>query len=60
MDFNTVMSVKVALLAASAPGAGRPAAAVTYNLLGTTVTPPVDSRSRQVFEATIAVRNSLH
>ncbi|HEX3951693.1 MAG TPA: PilW family protein [Steroidobacteraceae bacterium] len=60
VDFNTVMSVKIALLAASAPGAGRAAAAVTYNLLGTTVTPPADSRSRQVFEATIAVRNSLH
>jgi type IV pilus assembly protein PilW len=60
VDFNTVMSVKVALLAASAPGAGRPSRAVTYNLLGTTVTPPVDSRSRQVFEETIAVRNSLH
>jgi type IV pilus assembly protein PilW len=60
VDFNTVMSVKVALLAASAPGAGRVPTAVTYNLLGTTVTPPADSRSRQVFEATIAVRNSLH
>jgi type IV pilus assembly protein PilW len=60
VDFNTVMSVKVALLAASAPGAGRVPTAVTYNLLGTTVTPPADTRSRQVFEATIAVRNSLH
>ncbi|HEY2463519.1 MAG TPA: PilW family protein [Steroidobacteraceae bacterium] len=60
VDFNTVMSVKVALLAASAPVAGRPPSAVTYDLLGTTVTPPVDSRSRQIFEATIAVRNSLH
>jgi type IV pilus assembly protein PilW len=59
-DFNTVMSVKIALLAASPPGAGKPAAVVTYNLLGTTVTPPADSRSRQVFEETIAVRNSLH
>jgi type IV pilus assembly protein PilW len=59
-DFNTVMSVKIAVLAASAPGSGRPSAAVTYNLLGTTVTPPVDTRSRQVFEETIAVRNSLH
>ncbi len=59
-NFNLVMSVKVALLAASAPGAGRPSIAATYNLLGTTVTPPVDSRSRQVFEETIAVRNSLH
>lgn len=60
VDFNTVMSVKVALLSASAPGAGRVSAAVTYNLLGTTVTPPADTRSRQIFEATIAVRNSLH
>jgi type IV pilus assembly protein PilW len=59
-DFNTVMSVKIALLAASAPGAGHVPAAVTYNLLGTTVTPPFDTRTRQVFEATIAVRNSLH
>jgi type IV pilus assembly protein PilW len=58
-DFNTVMSVKVALLAASAPGAGRPAAAATYNLLGTIVTPPNDTRARQVFEETIAVRNAL-
>lgn len=60
VDFNTVMSVKVALLAASAPGVGRAVRAATYNLLGTTVTPPADTRSRQVFEATIAVRNSLH
>ena len=59
-DFNTVMSVKVALLAASPPGAGKPAATVSYNLLGTIVTPPADTRSRQVFEETIAVRNSLH
>ena len=60
VDFNTVMSVKIALLAASPPGAGRAARAVTYNLLGTIVTPPLDSRSRQVFEETIAVRNSLN
>jgi type IV pilus assembly protein PilW len=59
-DFNKVMSVRVALLAASPPGAGHSAAAVTYNLLGTTVTPPVDTRSRQIFQETIAVRNSLN
>ncbi|MDP9010039.1 MAG: PilW family protein [Pseudomonadota bacterium] len=59
-DFNTVMSVKVALLAASAPGsANPPAVARTFNLLGTTVTAPIDRRSRQVFEETIAVRNAL-
>jgi type IV pilus assembly protein PilW len=59
VDFNTVMSVKVALLAASAPGSAHPTGAKTYNLLGTQVTAPNDTRSRQVFEETIAVRNAL-
>lgn len=60
LDFNTVMSVKVAVLAASAPGSAHTGpVALTYNLLGTTVTAPVDTRARQVFEQTIAVRNSL-
>ena len=59
-DFTQVMSVKIALLAASPPGSGtKPAAAVTYNLLGTLVTSPPDNRTRQVFEATIAARNDL-
>jgi type IV pilus assembly protein PilW len=58
-DFNTVMSVKVAVLAASAPGSAKTAVANTYTLLGTTVTAPIDSRARQVFEQTIAVRNAL-
>ena len=58
-DFNTVMSVKVAVLAASAPGSAKLPVAQTYNLLGTQVTAPVDTRARQVFEETIAVRNSL-
>jgi type IV pilus assembly protein PilW len=59
VDFNTVMSVKVALLAASAPGSAHPTGAKTYNLLGTTVTAPNDTRSRQVFQETIALRNAL-
>jgi type IV pilus assembly protein PilW len=58
-DFNTVMSVKVALLAASAPGSVPLTGGKTYNLLGTLVTAPNDTRSRQVFEETIAVRNAL-
>jgi type IV pilus assembly protein PilW len=58
-DFNTVMSVKVALLAASPPGSAKSAVAATYTLLGTTVTAPIDTRERKVFEETIAVRNSL-
>jgi hypothetical protein len=54
------MSVKVAVLAASAQGAlPKPTAAPTYNLLGNIVTAPIDTRSRQVFEMTIGLRNSL-
>jgi type IV pilus assembly protein PilW len=56
-SFNNVMSVKVAVLAASQPGAVRPAAAAPYNLLGTLVTAPQDTRARQVFEITISLRN---
>jgi type IV pilus assembly protein PilW len=58
-NFNTVLSVKVALLAASAPGSRHPTGAVTYNLLGTSVTAPNDTRSRQVFQETIALRDAL-
>jgi type IV pilus assembly protein PilW len=58
-NFNTVLSVKVALLAASAPGSRHPTGAVTYDLLGTAVTAPNDTRSRQVFEETIALRDAL-
>jgi type IV pilus assembly protein PilW len=60
IDFNTVMSVKIAVLAASAPGAAHAGGLpITYSLLGTQVTVPLDTRVRQVFEATVAVRNSL-
>ena len=59
-NFNSVMSVKIAVLAASALGsASIPPAALTYNLLGTSVTAPRDMRARQVFETTVSVRNSL-
>jgi type IV pilus assembly protein PilW len=58
-DFTTVMSVKVALLAAGPLGSARtPAAAPQYNLLGTTVTAPLDTRARQVFEVTITARTT--
>jgi type IV pilus assembly protein PilW len=60
-DFNAVISVKIAVLAASPPGsASPPATASTFTLLGNTVTAPRDSRSRQVFEITIGVRNSAN
>jgi type IV pilus assembly protein PilW len=58
IDFNTVMSVKIAVLAASQPGAvPKPTVAPTYTLLGNTVTAPIDTRSRQVFEITVSTRN---
>ena len=58
IDFNTVMSVKIAVLAASQPGAiSLPAAAPTFQLLGNTVTAPIDTRARQVFEITVSPRN---
>ena len=58
LNFNNVMSVKVAVLAASQLGAVPiPATQQTYNLLGTLVKVPQDSRARQVFEMTIGVRN---
>jgi type IV pilus assembly protein PilW len=58
VDFNSVMSVKIAVLAASQLGAvPKPAVAPTYSLLGNTVTAPIDTRSRQVFEITVSTRN---
>lgn len=58
VDFNSVMSVKIAVLAASQPGAvPKPTVAQTYTLLGNTVTAPIDTRSRQVFEITVSTRN---
>lgn len=58
-DFNNVVSVRIAVLAASPLGsAPMPAAAPTYTLLGNTVQAPRDTRARQVFEITIGVRNT--
>jgi hypothetical protein len=60
-NFNGAISVKVALLAASPPGSNsvpKPAASPMFNLLGATITAPIDTRFRQVFTATIATRNT--
>ncbi|MGB9429800.1 MAG: PilW family protein [Gammaproteobacteria bacterium] len=55
-----VVSVRIALLLRSDTGAVTlPAAATTSNLLGTTITAPLDTRLRQVFVTTIGLRNSL-
>jgi len=63
VDFNQVSSVKVAVLVASPPGqpAVQLATAATvqaFQLLETTVNPPLDNRLRKVLNTTIAVRNA--
>ena len=59
-DFTSVMSVHIALLAAGPIGsASLPTVAKVYNLLGTQVTAPIDTRNRQVFDVTVGVRNLL-
>jgi len=57
----TVYSVEIAVLAASALNAVTPPTAPqSYSLLGTTVTAPIDSRRRQVFTTTVALRDALN
>ena len=63
VDFNQIVSVKVAVLVASPPGVASVQAATaatvqSFSLLNTTVTPPLDSRLRKEFETTIAVRSA--
>lgn len=60
-DFSSVVSLEVAVLVASPSGSvPAPATALTFNLLGTTVTVPKDTRLRRVFEKTIGLRDALH
>jgi type IV pilus assembly protein PilW len=57
-DFNSVIDVKIGLLVAGPLGSSaKPSAQPTFNLLGTTVKAPVDTRMRRVFTSTIALRN---
>ena len=59
-EWNSVVSVRVALLVRSDLNAVlKPTAAPQYNLLGTTITVPLDTRLRQVFTNTIGLRNRL-
>lgn len=61
VDFNCVVSVKIALLVASRLHAiPLPAQARTYDLLGTQVTAPRDTRMRQVFETTVSLRDTTN
>lgn len=60
-DFSSVVSLEVAVLVASPLGSvPAPATAPTFNLLGTTITAPKDTRMRRVFEKTIGLRDALH
>jgi type IV pilus assembly protein PilW len=59
-DWNTAVAVRVAVLSAGPTGSmPRPSAARTFNLLGTTVTTPLDTRLRKVFDITITLRNAV-
>lgn len=59
-QWNSVVSVQVAVLVRSNPGAITGSnTAQTFNLLGTAVTAPLDTRLRRVFAATIGLRNFL-
>jgi type IV pilus assembly protein PilW len=59
--FNCVVSVRIAILVASPPGAvPKPTAAQSFNLLGTTITPPIDTRVRQAFDMTVSLRDSTN
>lgn len=59
-DWDKVVSVRVALLIQSQPGAlPIPAAAQTFDLLGTTFSTPRDTRLRKIFVTTIGLRNRL-
>jgi type IV pilus assembly protein PilW len=60
VDWTTVVSVEVTLLARSTDEYGAEADTAVYNLGGTTQFNPVDDRRlRQVFSTTISVRNRL-
>ena len=55
-----VVSIQVALLVASPPGNKLVPVPPPFNLLGTAVTVPGDNRSRQVFSATLNLRNAVN
>jgi type IV pilus assembly protein PilW len=60
-DFTEVVSVEIAVLVAGPTGSvTAPSTAQTFNLLGTTITAPKDTRLRRVFVKTIGIRNDLH
>ena len=57
---NNVVSIQVALLVAGPPSNKPPAAPPAYNMVGTQVSAPWDYRRRQVFYATINLRDAVN
>lgn len=59
-NWDSIVGVRVAVLSASPVAAApKPAVAPTFNLLGTIVTVPRDTRMRKVFDMTITMRNAV-
>lgn len=59
-SWDSIVGVRVAVLSASPLGAvSKPTVANTFNLLGTTVKAPIDTRMRKVFDMTITLRNAV-
>lgn len=61
-QFDSVVAIKVAVLAAGPPNAGTGVvtAHLPYTLLDTTVTVPPDNRQRQVFTSQITLRSAVN
>ncbi len=57
ITLGNVMTVQVAILVASVREVNQERDTNTYNLLGTTVTPPNDGRIRRVYTTSIKLRN---
>ena len=57
---TNVVSIQIAVLAASPAGSSPRAAAPAYNLLGTQVSVPADNRLRKVFFATVNLRDAVN
>jgi len=55
-----VVSIQLALLVASPPGNKPVPVPAPYNMIGDTVTVPGDNRTRQVFYATINIRDAVN
>jgi type IV pilus assembly protein PilW len=58
-DWSAVYAVQMAFLIEGLAGSATRGTVATQSLLGTTVTPPSDTRLRHVYELTINLRNSV-